>query len=36
MEAAIIVEGFKQSEPMYSIRYQKLIAGGNSSAYKKI
>jgi len=36
MEAAIIVEGFKQSEPMYGIRYQKLIADGDSSVYKKI
>ncbi|XP_060875891.1 uncharacterized protein LOC132949126 [Metopolophium dirhodum] len=36
MEAAVIVEGFKQSEPMYGIRYQKLIADGDSSVYKKI
>lgn len=36
MEAAIIVEGFKQSEQMYGIRYQKLIADGDSSVYKKI
>lgn len=36
MEAAIIVEGFKQSEQMYGIRYQKLIDDGDSSVYKKI
>lgn len=36
MEAAIIVEGFKQSESMYGIRYKNLIADGDSSVYKKI
>lgn len=36
MEAAIIVEGFKQSENMYGVRYHKLIADGDASVYKKI
>ncbi|KAL4091408.1 hypothetical protein QTP88_026104 [Uroleucon formosanum] len=36
MEAAIIIEGFKQSESMYGIRYHKLIADGDSSVYKQI
>jgi len=36
MEAAIIFEGFKQSESMYGIRYHRLIADGDSSVYKQI
>jgi len=36
MEASIVVEGFKQSESTYGIRYHKLIADGDSSVYKKI
>lgn len=36
MEAAIICEGFQQSEEMHKVRYAKLIADGDSSVYKKI
>lgn len=36
MEASIIVEGFKNSEKMYGIRYHKLIADGDSSVSQKI
>lgn len=36
MEASIVVDGFKQSESMYGIRYHKLIADGDSSVYKQI
>jgi len=36
MEASIIVDGFVQSERMYGIRYNKLIADGESNVYKKI
>lgn len=36
MEASIIVEGFLQSEAMYGNRYNKFIAGGDISVYKKI
>lgn len=36
MEASIVVEGFKQSESTYGIRYHKLIADGDSSVYKQI
>ncbi|KAE9522087.1 hypothetical protein AGLY_017506 [Aphis glycines] len=36
MEASIIVEGFKNSEKMYGLRYHKLIADGDSSVYQKI
>jgi hypothetical protein len=36
MEAAVVVNGFKESERMYGIRYHKLIADGDSSVYKKI
>ncbi|KAL4084689.1 hypothetical protein QTP88_027614 [Uroleucon formosanum] len=36
MEASIIVEGFKNSEEMYGLRYHKLIADGDSSVYQKI
>jgi len=36
MESSIIIEGFMQSEKMYGIRYNKFIADGNSSMYKKI
>ncbi|CAI6370686.1 unnamed protein product [Macrosiphum euphorbiae] len=35
MEAAVVVNGFKESERMYGIRYRKLIADGDSSVYKK-
>ncbi|KAE9522691.1 hypothetical protein AGLY_016913 [Aphis glycines] len=36
MEAAVIVNGFRESESMYGIRYLKLIADGDSSVYKQI
>lgn len=36
MEASIVVEGFKQSDATYGIRYHRLIADGDSSVYKKI
>lgn len=36
MEAAILVEGFRLSECMYGVRYNKLIADGDSSTYNKI
>jgi len=36
METAIIVEGFKNSEEMYVLRYHKLIADGDSSIYQQI
>lgn len=36
MEAAVIVNGFRESESMYGIRYHKLIADGDSSVYKHI
>lgn len=36
MEAAVVVEGFKESERMYGIRYHKLIGDGDSSVYKQI
>lgn len=36
MEAAIIVEGFKRSEELYGMRYNKLIADGDSSVYKTL
>lgn len=36
MEASIVMEGFKQSESTYGIRYHKLIADGDSSVYKQI
>jgi len=36
MESSIIVEGFCKSENMYGIRYNKLIADGDSSTYNKI
>lgn len=35
-EAAVVVEGFKESERMYGIRYHKLIGYGDSSVYKQI
>lgn len=36
MEASIVVEGFKQSESTYGIRYHKLIADGDIGVYKQI
>lgn len=36
MEAAVIVEGFMQSEDMYGAKYTKLIADGDSSVYSNI
>lgn len=36
MEAAVVVQGFKESERMYGIRYHKLIDDGDSSVYKQI
>lgn len=36
MEAHVIVEGFRRSEEMYGVRYNRLIADGDSSVYKKI
>jgi len=36
MEAAVIVNGFRESESMYGIRYHKIIADGDSSVYKQI
>jgi len=36
MEAAVIINGFRESESMYGIRYHKLIADGDSSVYKQI
>jgi hypothetical protein len=36
MESSIIVEGFLLNEKMYGIRYNKFIADGDSSVYKKI
>ena len=36
MEAAIIVNGFKENERMYGIRYHKSIADGDSSVYQQI
>ncbi|KAE9542497.1 hypothetical protein AGLY_003358 [Aphis glycines] len=36
MEAAVVVEGFKESERMYEIRYHKLIGDGDNSVYKQI
>lgn len=36
METSIIVEGFRKSEEMYGLRYNKLIADGDSKVYKKI
>jgi len=36
MEAAVIVNGFRESERMYGIRYHKLIADGDKSVYKQI
>lgn len=35
MEAAVVVEGFKESERMYGIRYHKLIGDGDSSVLSK-
>ncbi|XP_031353734.1 uncharacterized protein LOC116178384 [Photinus pyralis] len=36
MEADIIAEGFSKSMEMYGLIYEKLIADGDSSCYKKI
>lgn len=36
MESQSLVEGFKNSEAMYGIRYSTLIADGDSSTYKRI
>lgn len=36
MEAEIIVEGFKNSIPMYGIIYGRMIADGDASTYSKI
>jgi len=36
VEAAVVVNGFKESERMYGIKYHKLIADGDSSVYKNI
>jgi len=36
IEASIIVEGFKNSEEMYGLRYHKLIADGDNSVYQTI
>lgn len=36
MEASIIVEGFKRREEMFEIIYNKIVAGDDSSVFKKI
>jgi hypothetical protein len=36
MEAAAIVEGFLCSEELYSVKYARLVADGDSSVYHKI
>lgn len=36
MESDILLEGFRQSIPMYNIIYERMIADGDSSTYKKI
>jgi hypothetical protein len=36
MEAAIILDGFKQSLDMHKLRFKNLIGDGDSSVYKKI
>lgn len=36
MESAIILEGFLASEEMYSVRYARIVADGDSSVYKSI
>ncbi|XP_039298924.1 uncharacterized protein LOC120354905 [Nilaparvata lugens] len=36
MEAALIAEGFSLSEEMYGVRYNRLIADGDSSVYKTL
>ena len=36
MEAHLIVEGFKQSENFYGVRYNRIVADGDSSVYKKL
>ncbi|XP_039296223.1 uncharacterized protein LOC111043599 isoform X2 [Nilaparvata lugens] len=36
MEAALIAEGFSSSEKMYGVRYNRLIADGDSSVYKTL
>ena len=36
MESNLIVEGFKKSEELYGIRYNTVVADGDSSVYKKL
>lgn len=36
MESEILLEGFKQSIPMHNIIYERMVADGDSSTYKKI
>jgi hypothetical protein len=35
MEAAIILDGFKQSLDMHKLRFKNLIGDSDSSVYKK-
>jgi hypothetical protein len=35
MEAAIILDGFKQSLDVHKLRFKNLIGDGDSSVYKK-
>lgn len=35
MESEILLEGFKQSIPMYNLIYERMVADGDSSTYKK-
>lgn len=36
MESLILLEGFKQSISMYGLIYERMVADGDSSTYKKI
>lgn len=36
MESEILLEGFKQSIPMHNLIYERMVADGDSSTYKKI
>lgn len=36
MEADIIVEGFRQSMPLYGVKFATMIGDGDSNVYKKI
>lgn len=36
MESNIVLEGFQKSEALYNLKYNKMIADGDSSCYKKI